>query len=136
MAALLVAAGSLVHRLAEMPGQYPSAPSGQGVSPFMTDAPPPRIALPGVRGPQQPADATSQAAVIQAGAPGAAAVGREHERAQAANDKRLAWESSLMCAYATQSQRCACYDQQGRKVEMEYGSCKLLADRSGGAARP
>jgi len=136
MAALLVAAGSLVHRLAEMPGQFPSAPSGQRVSPFMTDAPPPRIALPGVRGPQQPADATSQAAVIQAVAPGAAAVGREHERAQAANDKRLAWESSLMCAYATQSQRCACYDQQGRKVEMEYGSCKMLADRSGGAARP
>ena len=137
MAALLVAAGSLVHRLGEKPGQFPSAASGQGGSPFITDAPPPRIALPGVTGPHQSADATSRAAVIEAVAPGRpAAVRREQERGQAANDKRLAWESSLMCAYATESRRCACYDQQGRKVAMEYGSCKLLADHSGGAARP
>jgi hypothetical protein len=137
MAALLVAAGSLVHRLGEKPGQFPSAASGQGGSPFITDAPPPRIALPGVTGPHQSADATSRAAVIEAVAPGRpAAVRRQQERGQAANDKRLAWESSLMCAYATESQRCACYDQQGRKVAMEYGSCKLLADRSGGTARP
>ena len=136
MVALLVAAGSLVHRLAEMPGQFPTTSSEQGVSPFITDAPPPRIALPGITGPQQPADATSRAAVIEALVPEPAVVHRQHAGGQAADDKRLAWESSLMCAYATESKRCACYDQQGRKVEMEYGSCKMLADRSGGAARP
>ena len=136
MAVLLIAAGSLVHRLGEMPGQYRSQAPPDGVSPFVTGAPPPRIALPGVSGPQQPSESAPATAANEGFVPGPDADSRERERKQPTNDERLAWESSLMCAYAAESRRCICYDPQGRKAEVEYGSCKMLADRSGGATRP
>jgi restriction system protein len=61
MAALLLAAGSLIHRLAEMPGRYPSRDPGAAPSPFVENAPPPRITLPGVAGQQASAVAASTA---------------------------------------------------------------------------
>jgi hypothetical protein len=61
MAVLLLAAGSLIHRLAEMPGQYPSRDPGAAASPFVENAPPPRITLPGVAGQQAPSIAASTA---------------------------------------------------------------------------
>jgi hypothetical protein len=56
MAALLIAAGSLVHRLAEMPGQYPSRDPHIAASPFVEDAAPPRIDLPSVAAPTASAE--------------------------------------------------------------------------------
>jgi hypothetical protein len=55
MAALLIIAGTLIHRLTELPGQYPSREPGAAASPFVENAPPPRINLPGVAEQQAPA---------------------------------------------------------------------------------
>ena len=56
MAALLIAAGSLVHRLAETPGQYPSRDAHIAASPFVENAAPPRIDLPSVASPTASAE--------------------------------------------------------------------------------
>jgi hypothetical protein len=139
---LLGAAGSLVQQVAETPARYPTLEAAAVRSPFAEDAAPPRIELPGtVRSDQQPA--APAAAPLRAAGPvghAAALVKPDAERADAerrqdALDARLAWESSLMCAYSAESRRCACYEPQGRKAEMDYASCRALADRGIGAIR-
>jgi len=135
MSMLLIAAGTIVHRLTEIPGQYPSLETrtGAAVSPFVVDSAPPRIDLPGVAGPARP----PQAAPIVTEPSAAAKLVAENKRGvagpQDTGDSRLLWESTLMCAYAAESRRCACYDPQGRKANMDYDDCRMLADRSTGA---
>jgi hypothetical protein len=38
--------------------------------------------------------------------------------------------SDLHCGYSTDTQRCACYDPDGRNVPMELGECRALADNA------
>ena len=133
MAALLIAAGSLVHDLAQTPGQYPSAGGEAAPSPFAEQALPPRIALP--ERAARPRQAAPAVATTIANVPQSAPAAGLHEgrRQQALSDKWLAGDSSLMCAYAAESRRCACYDPQGRKADMDYGECRMLADRASGS---
>jgi hypothetical protein len=133
MAALLLAAGSLVHHLAETPGQYPSSGGEAAPSPFAENAPPPRIVLPERAGrarPTAPVAVITDADVRQPAPPAGLHQGK---RQQAVNDNLLAGDSSLMCAYAAESRRCACYDPQGRKADLDYGECRMLADRATGS---
>ncbi len=133
MAALLIAAVSLVHRLAETPGQYPSHTVVAAPGPFVANAPPPRIALPERAGPLRSAEPEAAATAEDVRQPVAAA-GLRHEGAQrAVIDTSLTGDSSLMCAYAVESRRCACYDPQGRKADLDYGECRILADRGTGS---
>ena len=39
------------------------------------------------------------------------------------------WEDSLACAYSADSGRCACYEPDGSKVDLEPGECKSLSER-------
>jgi hypothetical protein len=41
-----------------------------------------------------------------------------------------------MCAYAVESRRCACYDPAGHRADLDYPSCRRLADKSAGAGGP
>lgn len=135
MAMLLIAAGTIVHRLTEIPGRYPSLDTRAvpGAGPFVADSAPPRIDLPGVAGRATPA----KAAPVEAEAGGATETEAEKNRAAAeppfTGGEALLWESTLMCAYAAESRRCACYDPQGRKAMLDYDHCRILADRSAGA---
>lgn len=140
---LLAAAGNLVHRVSEMPGRFPSLEASAVHSPFAEDSAPPRIELPGVAGMASP-PAAAGAVGMPAVAPAIQAVARvspdtahrlAEQRQEEAIDDRLAWESSLMCAYSEDSRRCACYEPQGRKAEMDFASCRALADRGPGAGR-
>jgi len=139
MALLLAAAGGLAHRLAPAPGQDQPPVAGAAASPFVDQAPPPRIDLPGVARPGRAASAPGPAAtapVAMAGAGLGAASSRSAPRTVAsllARDERLAWEASLKCGYAAESRRCACYGPEGRKAALDYDSCKALADRNSGA---
>jgi restriction system protein len=98
MAAMLFVAGGMIQRLAELPGQYPARAVPQH-SPFVDHAPPPRIDLPAVAGPQRSGDSAG------------------------------ATEESPMCTYSTESRRCACYAPQGRKAEIRFDVCMALADQ-------
>lgn len=134
MAVLLIAAGSLVHRLAETPGQYPSRIVEATPSPFAENSPPPRIALPERASLPRPAEPAAIETVADVRQPAPAAAGLDQsERQQTVTDKWLAGDSSLMCAYAAESRRCACYDPQGRKADLDYGECRILADRATGS---
>jgi len=141
MCALLGAAGSLVQRLAETPGRYPSREGPAALGPFADDSSLPRIELPGTTHEQVRPFADSASVTPQA-APRASAtaansgdaVRAEARRRQEVLDQRLAWEASLRCAYSIETRRCACYEPQGRKAEMDYDSCRMLADR--GPATP
>ena len=132
MAVLLIAAGSLIHRLAETPGQYPSRPAADAAGPFVENAPPPRITLPERAGPPPSAEPVAVTTVAGHRQPQAGARPPDRERQRSASEKWLAGDLSLMCAYAAESRRCACYDPQGRKAEMDYGECRTLADRGTG----
>jgi hypothetical protein len=137
MGSLLLAAGSLVHRLAETPGQFPARDPAALASPFVENAPPPRIALPAVAGQKPPR--TSPAAEQPAALPAVesiplASIGGARQRPDL--DQRLAWESSLLCAYSVESRRCACYEPQGRKADLAYERCRMLADKSAGLSHP
>lgn len=133
MAALLIAAGSLVHGLAETPGQFPSRAAADHPGPFIENAPPPRIALPERSLPPRPAKpaADTGGADARQAAPGSGFQQGGHQ--QTMSDTLLVSDSSLMCAYAAESRRCACYDPQGRKADLDYGDCRLLADRGTGS---
>lgn len=143
MAALLLAAGGLAHRLAELPAQYPSRDGAHASSPFLkdADAPPPRIDLPGTTGRQPSGQSTrpfgeEAQPPARAGVEQASIVAAGRVRAgQAAMDERLAWESRLKCAYAAETRRCACYEPQGRKAIMDFDSCRALADQGAGTPR-
>lgn len=131
MAGLLVAAAGLVHRLEDAPGQDPPRVSGAVTSPFVDQAPPPRIDLPGVARP----DRSTPGPASSATAPNAGS-SRTAPRAVAsllARDDRLVWEASLKCGYAAESRRCACYGPEGRKAALDYDSCKALADHNSGS---
>jgi hypothetical protein len=39
------------------------------------------------------------------------------------------WEDSLVCAYSSDSGRCACYERDGPKVEVDPQKCRSLAER-------
>ncbi len=39
------------------------------------------------------------------------------------------WEDSLICAYSADSARCACYEPDGSRVELEASKCQSLAER-------
>jgi hypothetical protein len=39
------------------------------------------------------------------------------------------WEDALVCAYSADSGRCACYEPDGSKVDLEPGKCKSLSER-------
>lgn len=136
MAALVVAAGSLVHLLMEIPGRYPSVENSARVSPFVPDAAPPRIDLPGARAPAGPNREATSPAERLANVEKAPVAQRASVRQPLGSDDHLAWESTLMCAYAVESRRCACYDPAGRKAELDYPSCRKLADKSAGAGGP
>jgi len=135
MAALLAAAGSLAHRLGDGSGPHPSPDSVAAPGPFLDNAPPPRIALPGVVATRTapPAGAAAQPEPAGGGRPvmesGAAGAARNTPLSRADIGERLAWESSLKCGYAVESRRCACYGPQGRKAALDYDSCRALADR-------
>ncbi|MCW8873914.1 MAG: NERD domain-containing protein [Xanthomonadales bacterium] len=133
MAALLIAAGSLVHELAEMPGQYTSSGGEAAPSPFAERARPPRIALPERAGRPRPTEPAAVTTVADVRQPAPVAGLHQGGRRQAVTDKWLAGDSSLMCAYAAESRRCACYDPQGRKADLDYGECRMLADRATGS---
>lgn len=135
MAMLLIAAGTLVHRLTEIPGRYPSLDTrtAPGASPFVADSAPPRIDLPGVAGRATPAKAAPVAPEASGATQTEAHKNREAAAPAITGGEGLLWESTLMCAYAAQSRRCACYDLQGRKAMLDYDNCRILADRSTGA---
>jgi restriction system protein len=44
----------------------------------------------------------------------------------------LAWETSLMCAYSSDTKRCTCNEPNGARVEMEFDACKALVDKNHG----
>jgi hypothetical protein len=141
MATLLAAAGSLAHRLGEASGQHPAPDSVTASGPFLENAPPPRIELPGVAAAQtaSPANSAAQKGLAANGAavaePQLMGAVRNPRASQADIDKRLAWESSLKCGYAADSRRCSCYGPQGRKAALDYDSCRALADRNSGRVR-
>ncbi len=142
MGTLLIAAFGLVHRLTDMPGQFPVRDAAPERGPFVEDAPPPRIVLPGVASKRAgnaplPANPPKNAVTVQSGAD--APVPAVDHTAMARQDiaaERPGWDVSLMCAYSAESRRCACYDARGRKAELEYSSCKALADRQPGGYVP
>ena len=39
------------------------------------------------------------------------------------------WEDALVCAYSVDSGRCACYEPDGSKVDMEAARCQSLSER-------
>ena len=39
------------------------------------------------------------------------------------------WEDSLICSYSIDTERCACYQPDGDKAEIEQTRCKTLAER-------
>ena len=39
------------------------------------------------------------------------------------------WEDALVCAYSVDSARCACYEPDGSRVDLEPGKCKSLSER-------
>lgn len=39
------------------------------------------------------------------------------------------WEDALVCAYSADSGRCACYEPDGSKVDMEAARCQSLSER-------
>jgi len=39
------------------------------------------------------------------------------------------WEDSLRCAYSPDTNRCACYEPDGGKVDIEWSRCRDLAER-------
>ena len=39
------------------------------------------------------------------------------------------WEDSLACAYSADSGRCACYEPDGSRVDLEADKCKSLSER-------
>jgi hypothetical protein len=39
------------------------------------------------------------------------------------------WESSLICSYSVDTQRCACYERRGEKVQLSADRCRELAQR-------
>jgi len=39
------------------------------------------------------------------------------------------WEDSLVCAYSSDSGRCACYEPDGSRVDLESSKCRSLAER-------
>jgi hypothetical protein len=39
------------------------------------------------------------------------------------------WEDALICAYSADSGRCACYEPDGSKVDLDPGKCKSLSER-------
>ncbi len=39
------------------------------------------------------------------------------------------WEDSLVCAYSEDTGRCACYEPNGSKVDLEPDKCRSLAER-------
>jgi len=129
MVALLLLIGGLVSRLTEMPGRFPAREAPPRVSPFVLDAAPPRVDLPGVKRSApaaKPVEIATVAERLGAPLPRSSEASARQETDTAA---RLAWESSLMCAYSSDAGRCACYDPKGRKAEMDFGRCRALADR-------
>ena len=118
-----------------MPGRYPGIEVNTRVSPFVADAAPPRIDLPGVRGPVGPDREATSPAGRRANIEKAPVAQRASMQQPLESDDRLAWESTLMCAYSVESRRCACYDRAGRKAEMDYPNCRELADKSAAAPR-
>lgn len=54
---------------------------------------------------------------------------------QQAVDKRLLWEASLLCAYSTDTGRCACYEPKGPKAVVDHEQCVALADQGAATAR-
>ena len=43
-------------------------------------------------------------------------------------DREL-WEDSLRCAVSPDTGRCACYEPDGTRVELEFAACRALAER-------
>ncbi len=43
--------------------------------------------------------------------------------------RRQLWENSLICSYSIDTERCACYQPDGAKVEIGAGRCKTLAEK-------
>lgn len=39
------------------------------------------------------------------------------------------WEDALVCAYSVDSGRCACYEPNGARVDIETEKCRSLAER-------
>ena len=39
------------------------------------------------------------------------------------------WEDSLICAYSLDSDRCSCYEPEGKKVDLGSAQCQELAER-------
>lgn len=44
------------------------------------------------------------------------------------SEKEL-WEDSLVCAYSTDTGRCACYDPGGARADLDDSKCRSLAER-------
>jgi len=39
------------------------------------------------------------------------------------------WEDSLVCAYSADTGRCACYDPDGARADLDHAKCRSLAER-------
>lgn len=53
---------------------------------------------------------------------------RFDESGQRKSEQEL-FEESLMCAFSADTMRCACYEREGEKVEIEFDKCRELAER-------
>jgi hypothetical protein len=124
MVALLLLAGVLAGSLVNPPPAFPERSAE--VNPFDPAAPPPRIELPRVAG---SAARVEPAPALQAGTAPAGGVAAPAEPVASVPPERLAWEASLTCVQAAQSQRCACYEPSGRRAELGYEECRTLAGR-------
>ncbi len=131
MAAVLFFAGQALMNVGDMfnPSPVAEASSGSEQSPFLQNAPAPRIDLPG---------AAEQTPVVHGNTRTHLEQVRLDQQAAArkrVRDERLAWESSLMCGYSADAKRCSCYEPNGGRVTMDFDSCRTLADKNGGLAR-
>jgi len=45
------------------------------------------------------------------------------------NTQQQRWENSLICSYSIDTERCACYQPDGAKAEIEAARCKTLAEK-------
>ncbi len=130
MAALLFVASQALKNVGDIfdPSQVAEASARSEQSPFLQNAPPPSINLPAVAE-QAPVLLSNTRTHLEQVRLDQQAAARKMER-----DERLAWESSLMCGYSTESKRCACYEPKGNRVSMDFASCRALADKNGGLA--
>ena len=65
---------------------------------------------------------------LQEGGKSGSASEQFHADGTVKSEKEL-WEDSLVCAYSADTGRCACYDPDGARVDLDDSKCRSLAER-------